>query len=124
MMASVVAGVAMIVGMPGIVPLVLLGGGATVLASAIPAIKFTEKIENAFNGEVRKRGLWKREWDEDYCPPYPGEEYDSRQAAQEKKEIPVLAEVFDPEAAVTLGDSIRAMPSIKLKQRVPFGRTA
>lgn len=118
LMGVVPAGVAMFLGLPGIVPLALLGGGITVLASAIPAVNLTDKIENAFNAEARKRGLWKREWDEDYCPPCPyEEEFNRRMAEEHAKKSPVLAEIFDPSAAVILGDSIRAMPSIKLKAR-------
>ena len=103
-------------GLPWVVPVAMAVGGVTVLATAVPAIKLTEKIEGAFNTEVRKRGLWKPEWDEDYCPPDPFEEEFNRQMeAENAKTIPVLAEIFDPKAAVTLGGDIRAMPSIKLK---------
>lgn len=118
-MGSAVAGIAMIFGMPGIVPLVLLGGGAAVLATGVPLIKLTDKIEDSFNREAQKRGLWKREWDEDYEPPCPHEEAFYRMLEEERaaKKMPVLADVFDPQAAVTLGESVKAMPSIKLKQQ-------
>lgn len=97
-------------GLPWLVPAVLVGGGIATLASAIPVIKVTDKIENIFVRECQRRKVCPPGWDRDYfIPPEPQND--------NKPPVPVLADVFDPIAAIALGEKITVGPALKLKRK-------
>jgi hypothetical protein len=109
-MASVPALLCMFIGLPGIIPFALFAGGLAVLGSAIPMIKLTEKIENAFTTECKSRKVCPPGWDRDYfLPPEPKND--------NNPQIPVLTDIFDPQAAITLGEKIAVGRTLKLKRK-------
>lgn len=107
---GVFAGIAAIAGsIPWIVPAALIGGGLGIFGVGLPITGWGNSKHIDYIAEFERRQI-----------NTPGEHPYVRVSPKPAPVVaaaPILSEIFDPAAAVTLKDRMRAMPAIKLARK-------